>query len=90
MWLSVGVTAGVSASVWARHRFRQALARLAPTALSRQLSGTVRGLGGDLRDALAEGRAEMDRRQAQLEARVSAGRPPAPGRGKGGRRPGTL
>ena len=57
-WLSVGVVAGLGGSVWLQRRVRQAVDRFAPESIQ-----------GDVRAALAEGRAAMRAKEAELRAR---------------------
>jgi len=89
IWMGVGATAGVGASVWANRQVKRTVARLAPDALSREVAGRARTLGRDLADALVEGRQAMREREAELQAKLDAtpnDRPP-PGRPQPGESP---
>jgi hypothetical protein len=77
-WMLVGATAGVGASFWVTRAVRQTMERLAPTRVSNELSGAVRSLGRDVREAVAEGRDAMRERESALRANLEP--PGRPGR----------
>ena len=79
-WLITGAAIGASSSLWAERRVRrtvqQATARLQPDALvvevgrsARQVAGTA---GSRMREAVASGRDEMQRREEELWADLAA------------------
>ena len=67
-WLTVGVIVGLGSSIWAQRRVRQAVNRLAPEQVRRQVSWSARTLLDDVRAAAAEGRTAMRDREASLRA----------------------
>ncbi|HZJ27841.1 MAG TPA: hypothetical protein VFF40_12655 [Acidimicrobiia bacterium] len=74
-WMAVGFGAGVGTSVWAYRSVRRTVERRA----SPELIGAGRKaneLRRDLRDAVAEGRAAMHEREAELHTRLANGRDP--------------
>jgi hypothetical protein len=75
-WLLMGAGFGFGASFWVMRFVRETAARYAPERISADLTGAIKGLGTDLRAAVAEGRAAMQEREAELRADVgsSAGR----------------
>jgi hypothetical protein len=86
VWLATGIMAGAASSLYAERKLRRTLeaasARLQPDALVTEVGRTarhaVRSAGGRLRAAVATGRVEMQRREEQLWADLSA--PGAPAR----------
>lgn len=69
-WLLLGVGFGFGSSFWVRRFVRETVARYTPERVSADLADTVRGFGTDLRLAVAEGRAAMHDREAQLRAEL--------------------
>jgi hypothetical protein len=69
-WLSVGTLLGLATSFWAQRRLRQAVGRLAPENVRRQMSWSARTLVEDLRAAAADGRVAMREREAFLRAEL--------------------
>lgn len=69
-WLMVGAGFGFGVSFWLMRFFRDTVARYAPQRLSSDLAGAVRQLGTDVRAAVAEGRAAMREREAELRAQL--------------------
>lgn len=67
-WLSLGTLVGLATSFWAQRRLRQAVGRLAPEQVRKQMSWSVRQLLDDLRGAAADGRSAMQAREASLRA----------------------
>lgn len=65
-WLSVGAGFGFGSSFWVMRFVRETAARYAPERISADLTGAVKGLGSDLRLAVADGRAAMREREAEL------------------------
>ncbi len=79
-WLVTGAALGAGTSLWAERKFRrsvqQAAARLQPDALvagvgrsARQAAGSA---GGRVRDAMASGRDQMQRREEELWADLAS------------------
>jgi len=56
---------------------RRTAQRFTPAAIGDEMSGRVRALGTDVRDALREGRQAMVAREAQLRAELVSGAPSA-------------
>ncbi len=75
VWMGMGFGAGVGATVWTEVKLRRTAQRFTPAAIGDELSGRVRSLGADVRDALQEGRAAMVAREAQLRAELAPGPP---------------
>lgn len=77
-WMGMGFAAGVGATVWANVKLREQAARYTPSAIGEEAARRARNLGGDLRDALADGRRAMADREAQLRETRLLPAPPAP------------
>jgi hypothetical protein len=77
-WLIMGAGFGFGMSFWLTRFVKETAARYAPERVSADLAGAIKGLGGDLRAAVAEGREAMREREAQLRSEV--GRPSAASR----------
>jgi hypothetical protein len=75
-WLVIGAGFGLGASFWVARVVRDTVARYSPERVSSDLATAARGVGVELRAALAEGRQAMRDREAELRARVSPGREP--------------
>lgn len=73
-WLIVGAGFGFGMSFWLTRFIRETAARYSPERVSADLAGAIRGLGTDLRAAVAEGREAMREREEELRAEVSARR----------------
>jgi hypothetical protein len=67
-WLLVGVGFGFGTSFWVMRFVKETAARYSPERVSNDLADAVKGLGTDLRLALADGRAAMREREAELRA----------------------
>src|SRR5580704_12538513 len=65
-WLLVGASFGFGASFWLARAVRQTIERYAPERLSSELAQAARGLGQDLRLAVADGRQAMRERELSL------------------------
>jgi len=73
-WLATGVAIGAGSSLWAERKIRQgvqqAAARLQPDAVVVEVGRSARQVadsaGSRVRDALASGRSEMQRREEEL------------------------
>ena len=73
-WLLVGACIGVGASFWIMRFVRETVARYTPERMSADLTDALKGLGDDLRAALAEGREAMREREAELRAELDRSR----------------
>jgi hypothetical protein len=78
-WLTLGAVAGVSGSIWAQRRVRQAVERVMPQQLSQEVRRRVGRVSDDLRASLREGRTAMAEREAELRSRLPDGVTPLPG-----------
>ena len=86
LWLATGILTGAASSLYAERKIRRTLdaasARLQPDALVTEVGRTARraarGTGSRLRAAVATGRTEMQRREEELWADLSASGAPAP------------
>lgn len=67
-WMSIGAAAGVGGSWWVTRRIREAANRYLPAQLQDRATTAVRGLGGDLKAAVAEGREAMREREQGLRS----------------------
>ena len=74
-WLMVGAGFGFGVSFWLMRFVKEKAARYTPERVSSDLAGALRGLGQDLKDAVAEGRAAMQEREAELRGEAD-GRTP--------------
>lgn len=74
-WLVTGAGFGFGSSYWVNRAVKRTVARYAPERVRRDATATLRGLGGDVRAALADGRAASVEREAQLRAELGT-RPP--------------
>ena len=70
-WLLVGMGFGFGASFWLMRFVKETVARYSPERVSSDLADAVRGLGVDVRSAIAEGREAMREREAELRADVT-------------------
>ena len=70
-WLVVGMGFGFGASFWLMRFVKETVARYSPERVSADLADAVRGLGVDVRSAIAEGREAMREREAELRADVT-------------------
>jgi len=70
-WLVVGMGFGFGASFWLMRFVKETVARYSPERVSSDLADAVRGLGVDVRSAIAEGREAMREREAELRADVT-------------------
>jgi len=65
-WLGAGVAVGVATSVWTQRKAKVMAARYGPAGLASTALDRARGWPGEVRAAVAEGRATMRQREAQL------------------------
>jgi hypothetical protein len=73
-WLIMGASFGFGMSFWLTRFVKETAARYAPERVSADLAGAVRGLGVDLRAAVAEGREAMRERELELRTEVRGSR----------------
>ena len=79
VWFTSGATAGFGGALWIRRRILRSIRRYAPERLrANTATASVRRWGTDVRDAVAEGRRAMRRREAELRVELP------PGAGHGG------
>ena len=71
LWLVMGVGFGFGMSFWTMRIVKQTAARYAPERVSNDLTAALKGLGADLRTAMAEGREAMREREQELRASAS-------------------
>jgi hypothetical protein len=74
-WITTGFVLGFALALWLTRTMRDAAQRYSPERLSRNVVGTVKGVGSDVRTAVAEGRAAMREREAELRQRLAEPRP---------------
>jgi hypothetical protein len=65
-WLTIGAGFGFGVSFWLMRFVKEKAARYTPERVSSDLAGALRGLGQDIKDAVTEGRAAMQEREAEL------------------------
>jgi hypothetical protein len=73
IWLLIGAGFGFGASFWLMRFVRETAARYTPERVSADLADAIKGLGTDLRAAVAEGREAMREREAELRAELGQG-----------------
>ena len=71
-WLMVGVGFGFGMSFWFMRFMRETAKRYTPERVSGDLADAMRGLGADLRAAVADGRAAMREREAEIRAELAS------------------
>jgi hypothetical protein len=71
LWLTIGLGLGVGFSFWIVRFVRSTVARYTPERVSADLASALRGLGKDLRAAVAEGRLAMREREIDLREELS-------------------
>ena len=74
-WLVIGAGFGFGVSFWVMRFVRETMSRYSPERMSSDLADALRGLGKDLRAAVAEGREGMREREAELRADLRAHAP---------------
>ncbi|MDX6635826.1 MAG: hypothetical protein QOF06_2029 [Solirubrobacterales bacterium] len=74
LWLMIGVGFGVGASFWMTRVVRETMQRYTPERVSSDLAGAMKGLGADLRAAVADGREAMREREAEIRAELTSNR----------------
>jgi hypothetical protein len=73
-WLAVGTGLGFGTSFWIMRTVRSTIERYTPERVGSDLAGALRGLGGDLRAAVSEGRTAMAERESELRDSLGARR----------------
>jgi hypothetical protein len=73
-WLMMGAGFGFGMSFWLTRFVKETAARYAPERVSADLAGAIRGLGTDLRAAVADGREAMREREVELRTELSGRR----------------
>jgi hypothetical protein len=73
-WLMIGVGFGFGVSFWMMRFVRDTMQRYTPERVSSDLAGAMKGLGTDLRAAVADGREAMREREAEIRAELSPNR----------------
>jgi gas vesicle protein len=73
-WLVIGAGFGFGVSFWLMRFVRETVNRYSPERVSSDLADALKGLGKDLRAAVAEGREAMKDREAELRADLSGRR----------------
>jgi gas vesicle protein len=67
-WLVTGAGFGFGMSLWAQRVVKRTAARYSPQRVSGDLARTVKGITGDVKAAVHEGREAMREREAALRA----------------------
>jgi hypothetical protein len=73
-WLMMGAGFGFGMSFWLTRFVKETAARYTPERVSADLTGAIKGLGTDLRAAVADGREAMREREAELRSELSGHR----------------
>ena len=67
-WLGAGVAMGAGGSLWAQRKVKSVAARYRPSGLAGEAAERAKGLPGELRAAIREGRHAMREREAELRS----------------------
>jgi hypothetical protein len=70
LWLLIGALFGFGVSFWITRVVKETIARYTPERVGADLAASVKGIGGDLKAAIAEGREAMREREAELRAEL--------------------
>ena len=73
-WLMIGAGFGFGVSFWLIRFVRQTVERYTPERVSSDLAGALKAFGEDLRAAVAEGRAAMQEREAEIRSELEGTR----------------
>ena len=73
-WLMIGAGFGFGVSFWMMRFVRETMQRYTPERVSGDLADAMKGLGADLRAAVADGREAMREREAEIRAELTANR----------------
>ena len=71
-WLVIGAGFGFGMSFWMMRFVRDTMQRYTPERVSTDLADALKGLGTDLRAAVAEGREAMREREAEIRAELTS------------------
>ena len=69
-WLLLGAGFGFGTSFWVMRFVKETAERYSPERVSADLADALKGIGADVRSAVAEGRLAMREREAQLRAEI--------------------
>jgi hypothetical protein len=69
-WLGIGAGFGFGSSYWLTRWVRETANRYSPERVTSEVGNVVRGLGEDLRDAVAAGREAMRERERDLQHEI--------------------
>ena len=72
LWLIIGAGFGFGVSFWVTRFVRETMKRYTPERVSADLADALRGLGSDLRAAVAEGREAMRERETEIREELAA------------------
>lgn len=75
LWLVIGIAFGFGCSWWITRTIRRTIEQLTPEHMAQNMAGMVHGLGGRLREAVAEGREAMVERELDIRAALEPGAP---------------
>jgi hypothetical protein len=67
-WLAAGLVVGVGGSMWVERKVRSVASRYTPAGIAGTATARARGIPSDVRAAIAEGRAAMRAREAELRS----------------------
>lgn len=70
-WMATGFAAGVGTSLYGAYKARSLARRYTPPEVAQRAAAGATRAGGRVRDALAEGRAAMHEREAELRLKHS-------------------
>lgn len=73
-WLLIGTGFGFAVSFWVTRTVKETFARYTPERVGESISTSLKGVGTDLRAAVAEGRTAMREREAALRAELDRAR----------------
>jgi hypothetical protein len=76
LWLCIGMGFGFGASFFVVRAMRRTIERYTPERVSSDLSSALTQLGRDIKAAVAEGRAAMAEREAELWGEIERGHDP--------------
>jgi hypothetical protein len=72
-WLMIGLGLGFGASFWFMRFVRKTVERYSPDRVSNDVAAALRGLGKDLRAAVADGREAMRDREIEIRDEITSG-----------------
>jgi hypothetical protein len=65
-WMAAGLFVGVSGSLWVERKVKAIAGRYSPSGIAGNATARARGIPGDFRAAIVEGREAMRAREAEL------------------------